>query len=288
MVAVGAFNQVQQALRWFVDNSGIIADWRATLLRVSSFRQALVEMDKFGGRSSRISLVETKEDKLTFDNLGIASPSGCTVLSEPHLEVNAGEHVLIIGEIGTGKTILFRAVAGLWPWGSGRIGMPARETVMFMPRRPYIPPGLLRDALAYPLPADQFETEDFVAVLDRLGLTYLNPSLDRAARWDRELSDDEQQTLAFARMLLQKPRWVFTDEALDSLEDETREIVLDIFKHEMVETALISMGRSDRRNGFFTRAFFLIKDPQGQRLAPACEPSALPVKKVATVRVAAE
>ncbi len=117
MVAVGAFNQVQQALRWFIDNFGVIADWRATLLRVASFRQALVEMDKLGHQTGQIERVEASDGKLTFENLGVASPAGCTGLSEPHISIAPGEHVLIVGAPKVGKTNLFRAIAGLWPWG---------------------------------------------------------------------------------------------------------------------------------------------------------------------------
>jgi putative ATP-binding cassette transporter len=148
LMAVGAITQVQQSLRWFVDNAGAIADWRATLARVGDFRQALPEIDKIGDEASHIELVATAEDKLVFDDLGVTSPSGCTSLNEAHVEMAPGEHVLIVGAPGSGKTSLFRAIAGLWPWGSGRIGLPAAEQIMFMPKRPYISDGALRDVLA--------------------------------------------------------------------------------------------------------------------------------------------
>lgn len=285
MVAVGAFNQVQQALRWFVDNFSQIADWRATLLRVSSFRLALVEMDKLGRESNQIELVPTADDRLAFDDVGIASPAGCTRLSEKRVLVNPGERILVIGKPRGGKTSFFSSIAGLWPWGSGRILLPPVQTMMFISQRHYIPPGTLRGALAYPAPATQFAEQDFKAALERLGLDNLSPQLDRIARWDRELTGDEQQRLAFARLLLHKPRWVILDEAIDHLDDDTRSLVFDIFGQELADAAIVNIGRADTHGGFYTRILHLIADPEGQRLAPCVSNSTSgePAKQKATV-----
>jgi len=131
MMAVGAFVQVQQALRWFIDNFSTIADWRATLLRIASFRQTVLNMDRLGVAENQIELVQAG-DKMTLGDLEIATPTGCTKLSERHVEIEVGDRVLIVGEPGTGKTILFQAFAGLWPWGSGRVtfsGSPSQSIV---------------------------------------------------------------------------------------------------------------------------------------------------------------
>ncbi len=195
MVAVGAFNQVQQALRWFVDNFNTIADWRATLLRVASFRLALLEMDKIGGETGRIELVPTADDQLVFDQIGIASTTACTRLSEKYVVINPAERVLIIGKQHDGKTRLFSAIAGLWPWGCGRILLPPAETMMFISPKHYIPPGTLRDALAYPFQSSQFTSEDYIAALERMKLAHLSPDLDRDARWEQELTPEDQESL---------------------------------------------------------------------------------------------
>ena len=141
MVIVGAFNQVQNALRWFVDNFSNLADWRATLLRVARFRKAIMKMDDLGQAKSRIHFTETREPSITIDDLHVASPEGCVMLSEPHTNMTVSERVLIAGEDGEHKALLFRAIGGLWPWGSGQITHPARSTIMFMPVRAYIPPA---------------------------------------------------------------------------------------------------------------------------------------------------
>src|SRR5450432_513430 len=147
MLASGAFLQVQSSLRWFVDNFSTIADWRATLLRVASFRRALLNTDIVHGSESRIEFTLGPPGKFSIENLRIASPSGCTLLEDTHVEMLAGERILIIGEPGTGKTLLFRALAGLWPWGTGRINRPKGEDAMYLPRVPYLPPGTLREVL---------------------------------------------------------------------------------------------------------------------------------------------
>ena len=128
MVIVGAFNQVQNALRWFVDNFSNLADWRATLLRVARFRKAIVKMDDLGKAASRIHFAEATDPSIKIDDLRVASPAGCVMLSEPHANMNANERVLITGENGEHKALLFRAIGGLWPWGSGQITLPDRRS----------------------------------------------------------------------------------------------------------------------------------------------------------------
>jgi len=268
MMAAGAFNQVQQALRWFVDNFSIIADWRATLLRVASFRLALVEMDKLGVQTGRIEVVPTADDRLVFDHTGLALPAGCTRLSEKHAVIDPGERVLIIGKQRGGKTSLFSALAGFWPWGCGRILLPPAQSMMFISQQDYIPPGTLRGALAYPAEPSQFSSEDYIAALERMKLAHLSPDLDRDARWERELTPEDQHKLAFARLLLHKPRWIMLDEAIDHLDEDARGLVLDIFGQELADAAIVNIGRADTQGGFFTRVLHLIEDPDGERLAP--------------------
>jgi vitamin B12/bleomycin/antimicrobial peptide transport system ATP-binding/permease protein len=271
MMAAGAFNQVQQALRWFVDNFSLIADWRATLLRVASFRLALVQMDQLGGETGRIEVVPTDDDRLVFDQIGIASPAGSTRLSENHVVINPAERILIIDKRRDGKTSLFSAIAGLWPWGRGRILLPPAQTMMFISQQDYIPPGTLRGALAYPAEPAQFTSEEYMAALERMKLAHLSPGLDRDARWEQELTREDQDKLAFARLLLHKPRWIVLDEVADRLDEEARGLVLDIFGQELADAAIVNIGQADTQRGFYTRVLHLIEDPEGQRLSP-CAP----------------
>ena len=275
MMAVGAFNQVQSALRWFVDNFSTIADWRATLLRVASFRLALLEMDRLGHEAGRVEVVPTGDDRLVFDHAGLASPAGCTRLSEKHVVINPAERVLIIGKQRGAKTSLFSALAGLWPWGRGRIFLPPAQTTMFISQQDYIPPATLRGVLAYPAQPAQFTSEEYMAALERMKLAHLSPDLDREARWERELTPEDQHKLAFARLLLHKPRWIILDEAIDHLDEVARGLVLDVFGHELADAAIVNIGQADTQRGFFTRVLHLIDDPEGQRLTP-CAPGLIP------------
>ena len=275
MMASGAFIQVQSSLRWFVDNFSTIADWRATLLRVASFRRAVIDTDELHDIESRIAVVAGDPGEISIDDLEIASPAGATMLAEKKVQIRAGERVLIVGESGTGKTLLFRALAGLWPWGAGRISHPRGEEILYMPRTPYLPPGTLREALAYPSATQVFDAAAYAGALIRLKLERLVPLLDVSRRWDHELSEDEQQTLAFARVVLHAPPWVLIDEVLDSLDEDARRCILDLFTGDLPHTGVIHIGRADAHDHLFSRVLHLVKDPTLRRLAQtqAADPS---------------
>jgi putative ATP-binding cassette transporter len=266
MVAAGGFTQVQSSLRWFVDNFSVIADWRATLLRVASFRRAVIATDALHDVESTITFATGEPGRITIENLEIASPAGCTMLAERKVEVKAGERVLILGEPGTGKTLLFRALAGLWPWGAGRVCHPEGEELFYMPRTPYLPPGTLREALAYPSAVSAFKAEDYSGALTRLGLESLDHLLDVSKRWDHELTEDEQQRLAFATLLLHAPHWVLIDEVLDSLDEESLARVTEVLTKDLQSTGVVYIGRAETRDRLFSRVVHLIKDPGIRRL----------------------
>lgn len=265
MMAAAAFTQAQSSLRWFVDNFSILADWRATLLRVANFRQALVMDHSLTGTASRIEYAQGEPGRLKIDGLQVDSQTGRDRLDEASLVVTAGERVLIVGAPGTAKTQLFRALAGLSPWGEGRVERPANEAIYYMPRgTPYLPRGSLRDVLAYPCKVGDFGDGDFSRALSRLGLARLAPSLDVTKRWDQELSQDEQLSLAFARIVLQAPPWLIVDDALGSLDDEGLRRVVDIFEKDLARTGVLHIGRAlQGRDPLFSRVVHLVKADGG-------------------------
>jgi vitamin B12/bleomycin/antimicrobial peptide transport system ATP-binding/permease protein len=269
MMVVGAFNQVQSSLRWFVDNLAQIADWRATLLRIVSFRDALPAVGMIGEEAGRIALVDAGAEKLVLQDLLVALPGECTTLDRERVEIGPGERVQILGKPGAGKSTLFRALAGMWPWGAGTIELPPRDAMIFMPQRPYLPPGSLRAAVSYPAEPDGFGDAAIRAALERVDLGTLAPSLDRVDRWDRVLPLDEQQRLAFARLLLHAPRWVFLDDAVGALGEEHRQQVFSIFERELAGATVIRFGREQTRVGTWTRTLHLIQRPGGPCLPPS-------------------
>ena len=269
MMVVGAFNQVQQSLRWFVDNFSSIADWRATLLRVASFRKTVLTMDKLGLTASRIAFEENDGADFRIDDLHVATPAGCVTLSEAQLELKPGEHIHMVGSRGAGKTLLFRALVGLWPWGSGRITRPARQFVAFIPTHPYVPPGVLRSSITYPHTGTVVDDAAIANALAAVGLDRLEPMLGKESRWDRELNDDEKQRIAFARVLLQRPRWVVIDNALDRLDPVSRRRVEAVFTGPLADVGVINIGDAQSDDGFFTRTLHLMTDPKGPTFSPA-------------------
>ena len=257
IMVVGAFYQVQQALRWYVDRFPALAEWNAALLRVMAYRRALIHCETLGQKQSHIVYSERAEAKLVLDDLCVVGPAGRIALAEPHLEVGPGERVLISGTPKSGKTTFFRALAGLWPWGSGAIATPRGKVVMFLPHRPYLPLGSLREVLTYPSEPEVFSQAALDAVLHRIRLNRLIPALDKIVRWDQELTLDEQQRLAIGRALLHKPDWIVNDEAMSELDDDNRALVKSLFGKELAGTALISIGRHTDDGGFYQRIVHL-------------------------------
>lgn len=264
----GAFGQVQGSLSWFVDSFPRIAEWRSSVTRLVNFREVVEELDALVADPSQptISVREGERDKLVFNGIEVAFANGTTVIQDATAEIHAGERVLIQGESGTGKSTLFRAIGGLWPWGAGEIVTPPRETMMFMPQRPYLPLGTLKETLCYPAGPDAYTDEQCAAALERVGLVRLPARLGEEERWDRVLSLGEQQRLAFARLLLHRPAWIFMDEATAALDERNQDAMMQMVLDELPEAALVSIGHRPGLEAFHTRTLKLQKAEGGARL----------------------
>ncbi len=265
MMVAGAFNQVQGSLRWFVDNFGNLADWRATLRRVIGFRQVLLRLGQSGAGGSHIAMEETDRVELVLDKVMVTMPGGGARLDPDEVVIAPGDHVQILGAAAVGKSCLFRAMSGLWPWGGGVIHVPHGARLAFIPQRPYIAPGTLRSVLAYPHEALPGGDAALAAALRRVGLEYLQASLDKNARWDKDLTLEVQQRLSFARLLLTKPDFIFLDEAFDILEEEHREMIASIFDRELASAAVINFTRHKALNGSFKRSVHLVATEPGHK-----------------------
>jgi vitamin B12/bleomycin/antimicrobial peptide transport system ATP-binding/permease protein len=266
IMVAGAFSQVQGAMRWFVDNFSRLADWRAAVHRVARFREALDDLPAIEEGAPEIKRALHPDGYLTFDAVRVLLPDGHIIIEDATVSVTPGERVLIVGDTGAGKSTLFRAVAGLWPWGSGTILTPPPETMSFLPQRPYLPLGTLRNAISYPSPPDAFSDADVQQALKRCDLGNLITKIDQVERWDKELSLGEQERLAFVRLLLHKPGWVFLDEATAALDEDSQRHVMNLFDDELKNTTVLSIGHRPDLAAYHTRTLQLVHGRDGDRL----------------------
>jgi putative ATP-binding cassette transporter len=279
IMVAGAFTQVQGAMRWFVDNFSRLADWRAAVHRVARFREALDNLPAIEAGAEEIKRARHPDGHLAFEGVRILLPDGHIVIDDATVSITPGERVLIVGDTGRGKSTLFRAVAGLWPWGSGTILTPAPEAMAFLPQRPYLPLGTLRNALSYPSAADAFPEADVRKALERCDLGNLIAKLDQTERWDKELSLGEQERLAFARLLLHKPGWVFLDEATAALDEDSQRRVMRLFDDELKQTTVLSIGHRPDLAVYHTRTLQLVHGVDGDRLKLKPPPAPPPPKR---------
>jgi putative ATP-binding cassette transporter len=269
MQTTSAFAQVQGSLSWFVENWPRIAEWRASLDRLTEFSEHLTDVatELAIHDDNSIRMLRCATASLQIRDLDIAQPDGAIVVQGANADIEAGEKILVVGESGSGKSTLVRALAGLWPWGVGTISLPQAAEITFVPQIAYLPLGTLAGALAYPASADAFDAETFTAALERCGLGYLIDRLNEPdVHWDQTLSGGERQRLAFARLLLNQPKWVVMDEATAALDDESQASLMALFREDLQDATLISIGHRVGLDRFHDRTLSLIKGKDGAHL----------------------
>ena len=250
MVAVGAFNQVNSALRWYVANFGPIAEWRATLMRVTDFRKALTEMDDKTPMPHTLVFEKAAPGTMVWTDLEISTKTSDDAtengfrIAEGTVTINAGEHVMINGDHGVNRRLLFEVLAHQWYSGSGTVSLPPMDDMLFVPHTPYVPTGTLREAICFPDDPDAYDDAAVEAVIDKVGLGRLKSRLDTQARWDRLLDTEEQKAVGFAHLLLAKPKWIVFDDAMDGLEAEVQAKAFAMLT-ELKDATLIYIGRSE-------------------------------------------
>lgn len=243
-----AFGNVQENFSWFISAYSTLASWRATCDRLLSFRQALTDHEAQQPAIERVHA----DDALDLRNLGLSIAGGRQLLSEADLHIAAGERVMLSGRSGSGKSSLLRALGGLWPHGSGQIRLPA-EPALFLPQRPYLPIGTLREAMSYPQSADHYSPGRFADALKKCRLEHLIPRLDESNHWQRFLSPGEQQRMAFARALLVAPRWLYMDEATSAMDEEDEAAMHRVIIDGLPGLTLFSIGHRSSLKRFHSR-----------------------------------
>lgn len=262
----GAFGEVQQSASWIVNNYQSLANWAATVSRLATFTRALAAVHAAG--DGQIAMVPAAGPGISVRKLHLALPDGTVLLDEMDLHFEPGVPTVIMGRSGGGKSTLFRALAGIWPFGSGTVERPA-GTAMFLPQKPYIPLGTLRRALSYPAEPDAYGEGVMQAALADAGLGSLAPELDVDAAWGQRLSGGEQQRLAFARALLARPDWLFLDEATANLDMEGQEELYRTLRARMPGTTLVSITHAPGVAAVHERRLMLVRGPGGAVLTAA-------------------
>ncbi len=273
-----AFGRVHDALSYLINSYGQIAEWKATIDRLTQFDASMQAAEAACGRTAGFTFAARADTALAAHALRVELPDGRRIVDALELELPPGDSLLVSAESGRGKSTLLRALAGVWPFGSGRIEAPPRERVMFLPQRPYLPLGTLRTALWYPgaapedasaaapaaaaaagidarqaMPDVQPHPEEFDAIVEACGLAHLRGRLDQVEAWQQVLSGGEQQRVAFARALLARPDVLFLDEATSALDSAAEQQLYALLRQRLPDTTLISVGHRDSLRAWHQR-----------------------------------
>ncbi len=252
MQTTQAFQQVQDALSFFIQSYKEIAAWSAVVERLAGFERAL-EHVRHQSPDGGVRRAEGRPTHLTVEGVDLDLPDGQPLMANINLSLLRGETVLLGGASGSGKSTLVRAIAGIWPFGRGEIHVPQGARVLFLPQRPYLPIGALRDVVSYPMPAGGVDDKTLREALEAVGLTEIAGRLDEEAHWALQLSPGEQQRMAFARALVQKPGWLFLDEATSALDETTEARLYRLVRERLPETTVFSIGHRATLGPFHAR-----------------------------------
>jgi vitamin B12/bleomycin/antimicrobial peptide transport system ATP-binding/permease protein len=235
-----AFGQVQGALSFIVNSYTDLASWHAVVDRLRFFQQAMDRVDST--RNAHAHIERRNGPALRLRGVNVRLPDGRDLVRGLDLDLSSGGRLLVMGASGSGKSTLMRTLAGIWPFGEGLVELPENDVVLFMPQNPYLPLGSLRETLLYPYGDPSTTNAQLVSVLDQAGLPGLSGLLGEDRMWSHVLSLGEQQRLAFGRVFLQRPAWVFMDEATSAIDEPGERVLYERLIELLPRSAMVSVG----------------------------------------------
>lgn len=263
MQVASAFGRVQDSLSYFVDMYSSIAQWQAVVMRLTYFGRHMHEVSQ-QAEQFHVERFATSE-AVSVEQMQVNLPDDTALLQDINFTLQPGRNVLIKGVSGSGKSTLLRALAGIWPFVTGKINLPKTEELMFIPQKPYIPLGSLREALLYP-GKKPLSDEELLYLLDLCQIGYLRDKLDLVADWSHVLSVGEQQRLAFVRAHIQEPKWLFLDEATSALDEDTEAAMYALLAERLTQTTLVSIGHRSTLNKYHELMLVIDKQTKSVRL----------------------
>jgi putative ATP-binding cassette transporter len=263
MQTIGAFGQVQDSLSFFVQSYTQIAEWCSVVERLSGFESALEHVRVQAANGDGVRRTNGDNTRLTLKGMDLQLPDGRPLIANVNLSLFRGDTILLGGSSGSGKSTLLRAIAGIWPFGSGEIVGPADGRRLFLPQKPYLPIGTLREVVSYPMPAGGVDDATLREALAVVGLSSLAGRLDEPAHWALQLSPGEQQRIAFARALVQKPDWLFLDEATSALDEATEVHLYRLLRERLAGTTVFSIGHRATLRPFHSRQLLVQRNGKG-------------------------
>ena len=263
MQVASAFGRVQDSLSYFVDMYSSIAQWQAVVMRLTYFGRHMHEVSQ-QAEQFHVERFATSE-AVSVEQMQVNLPDDTVLLQDINFNLQPGRNVLIKGVSGSGKSTLLRTLAGIWPFVTGKINLPKPEELMFIPQKPYIPLGSLREALLYP-GRKPLSDEELLYLLDLCQIGYLRDKLDLVADWSHVLSVGEQQRLAFVRAHIQEPKWLFLDEATSALDEDTEAAMYGLLAERLRQTTLVSIGHRSTLNKYHELMLVIDKQTKSVRL----------------------
>jgi putative ATP-binding cassette transporter len=252
-----AFHTIHNSLSFFRDAYDSFASYRAAIIRLDG----LVDENTVARAFAPVTTTASDDGTLEIIGVGVRTPGGEYLLRGLDVRLEPGDALLISGPSGIGKTVLLQSLAGLWPFVSGSVRLPSsRHDAMFVPQLPYIPLGDLRRVVSYPHEDRVVDDRDIQQALVKVALPHLAIRLNDVRDWAKVLSVGEQQRIAFARILLGKPRAVFLDESTSAMDEGLELMLYELIRTELPDAILVSVSHRSTLEQFHGRHLELVGD----------------------------